>query len=215
MSIGEELEKVHRREIDFDAFVRRTRRDWAMMATGLYRRWERQIPPAISLADVEQELLLGAWVGVRRWKPGKASLPAFVIWTACSRTKKWLHKQRGANQHTRKGPSTFAYCVSMLAKESQPDMPDVVERALSGEVSREEAEDYADVLSSLHQASTSEAGAHAIRCFVGAAGDFDKAAIAFLADEDARLLFRVRSKKQARRLIEDELRSVRRVFAAA
>jgi hypothetical protein len=214
MSIGEELEKVQRRETSFDAFWRTTRREWSMMAVALYRRWERQLPPAISVQDVEQELLLGAWVAVRRWKPGKASLPAFVIWTAQNRTKKWLHKQRGTNQHTRKGPSTFAYCVSMLAKDGQPDMPDVIERALSGEVSREEAEDYADVLSGLHRATTSEAGAHAIRCFVAAAGDFDKASSAFVADEDARLLFRVRSKRQARRLIEDELRSVRRVFAA-
>ena len=36
MSIGEELEKVQRRETSFDAFWRTTRREWSMMAVALF-----------------------------------------------------------------------------------------------------------------------------------------------------------------------------------
>ena len=90
-----ELAKLHRGRSSFDEFARATRGDWRRLAGYLRRRW--QVPAAVEVEDVEQELLIAAWRAVDAWNPARGvTLRSYVVWTAATDAKKFLHRQRAA-----------------------------------------------------------------------------------------------------------------------
>lgn len=96
--------------ISFDLFERRTRPVWTALAENLLRRWRG--PVAVSVDDMRQELMLGAWIFVAHWDPKRlgpdgqpVAIGRFVTFNACDKAKKWLHQQRNAYRRDDKSPS--------------------------------------------------------------------------------------------------------------
>lgn len=96
--------------VSFALFERRTRPVWNALAENLLRRWKG--PVAVSVDDMRQELIVGAWIFVAHWDPkrlgpdGKpVSVERYVVFNACDKAKKWLHQQRNAYRRDDKSPS--------------------------------------------------------------------------------------------------------------
>lgn len=96
--------------ISFDLFERRTRPLWTALAENLLRRWRG--PVAVSVDDMRQELLLGAWIFVAHWDPKQLgsdghpiAISRYVTFNACDKAKKWLHQQRNAYRRDDKSPA--------------------------------------------------------------------------------------------------------------
>ncbi len=73
--------------------------DWARLARFVYLRFSK--PPAVTEEDVASELLFQA---CRAWNRGfdakrSSCAASFIVWVAISKTKMWMHAQRGAGQH--------------------------------------------------------------------------------------------------------------------
>jgi sigma-70-like protein len=212
LTLATELRALRAKKTTFTAFYRATRQEWQRMALALHRNW--RLPPTVTVDDVEQELLLGAWLAVRKFLPSKGmTLVGYVVWCSHSRATKWVHKQRGAEQHRRKGTSQFAICVSATARDPEAAAR-LLESRADGAPSAEDALDYAHFLRAVPELSPTAAGREALRYFLDAHGNVDVAAREWHANREHRELFSLgRSPKgKARQIIRDEVRGVRRAL---
>lgn len=211
--LATELAHLRARRITFTQFYRATKEDWSCMATTLHKHW--QLPPTVTVDDVEQELLLGGWMAVLgpkkgRWAPGRGmTLEGYVVWTAHSRTTKWIHKQRGCEQHRRKGPSQYAWCISAIARDADVGQR-ILENHADGRASSEDKVDYGDILRAIPTIATTEAGKVGLQHFIASGGDIEAAAKTWHANKDHRQLFELgRTPERAKKIIQGEIRSVR------
>ena len=209
MKFAEELLALHEKRASFRSFYLRTKTDWRRMAVALHRHWH--VPPTVTADDVEQELLLGAWVAVGEWRADLGpSLQTHVVWRSHNRATKWLHKQRGANQHTRKGASSFAYCISAITADADVGAR-ILENHRDGAPLIEETLDYETLLGELTSICETEEGRAALAAFIAADGDLERAAREFHANKTHRYLFRL-TPERAKQVIRSEIRSVRRAL---
>jgi len=100
-----ELTLLNRGEMTFDRFVYLTGPYWRRVAGDLRSRWE--VPPAIGVEDIVQELLLGVWTALDKYEAGKSPIKSFVLTRAIWSVKRWLHRERGAWGWQPKEPSRF------------------------------------------------------------------------------------------------------------
>ena len=173
------------------------------MARVLHKRYT--LPPGVSREDVEQEMLLAAWRAVESWEEGRASLVGYVVWSAHSCASKYLHKQRGADQHTRKGPGRYALNASLIQRE---DGTSVLDEATRGAPDSERQLDVESALEKVARFSEdqSEAQRKALIYYVEEQADEERAARRLLQHGE---LFRVRSPEHARRIVKGEVRRLR------
>jgi DNA-directed RNA polymerase specialized sigma24 family protein len=104
--------------LTFGEFLRATRQDWERMGRYLMRRWVA--PPGVELADVVQELHVGAYRAIGTYDPTRSANPtAYVVFSAIDKAKKWLHKQRGANLHgnSDSAPGVLPTPISWMASK--------------------------------------------------------------------------------------------------
>jgi hypothetical protein len=211
-NLASNLQALRAREIPFEVFHRRTRDEWRRMAVALHRRYT--LPPGVTADDVEQEMLFGCWVAVSRWEDDRGvSLVSYVVWGAHNRAQKWIQRQRGVNQHTRRGPAGYAFCASALTRDGDDGGPRVLENATAGARDRERDLDVQALLAMIPRVASSEAGKQALRRFFEQMGDVEKAAEAFYGDPEHRWLFRLESRHHARSIITQEVRRLRAVLA--
>lgn len=111
----EQLEKVVRGEQGFAAFAKATREDWRALAKYILCRWS--CPDAVEQADVEQELLLGAWRALRTFDAGRGALHGYVVFMAVTAAKRWCHEQR--NAHRRRDTSTPRFPMALSRVDLQ------------------------------------------------------------------------------------------------
>lgn len=206
------LRALHAETLTFTQFYRLTRREWGRMSTALHRNWK--LPPTVTVDDVEQEMLLGGWLAARKWSPTKGmALTPYVVWCAHSRATRWIHKQRGVEQHRRKGASQFAWCVTSMARDADVAAR-ILENHQDGTPLAEEAHDYGALLARIPDVSTTEAGKAGLRYFFAAGGDVDRAAREMHANKEHRELFELgRTPRLARAIIRDEVRGVRALLS--
>lgn len=202
-NLSQQLRALRAGEITFTAFHRGTREDWRRMAIALHRRYS--LPPSCSPEDVEQEMLFGAYIAVGKWEERRASLVGYVVWSAHSRATKWVHRQRGVEQHTCKGPSRFALNASSIARE---DGTSVLDDATTGWPDSERQLDLDAALEKVasFSADQSEAQRKALEYYVDLGADVDRAA--------ARLwehgpLLRLRDREHAREVVCREVARLR------
>lgn len=94
---------VHARQmwegkITFAKFWELTASHWRGLAAMLMRRWKA--PEWVEREEIEQELMLGAWIAMTKYDPKRSADPAaYVVWNAVDKAKKKLHKIRGAVLH--------------------------------------------------------------------------------------------------------------------
>lgn len=105
------LNMVRTGELSFAAFEKQTRPVWTALAINLLKRWPG--PQAVEREDLIQELLLGAWLALPKWKAGKSPLRNFIVWQAMYSAKNWLHAQRGASKHGTRDKNKSRFEVSV------------------------------------------------------------------------------------------------------
>lgn len=111
--------------ITFAVFVRQTEPEWMRLAAWLHRRWS--IPASMEPGDVMQELLTGAWEAARAFDVARGTDPArFVIWTAITRAKKSINRERGALRRDDRAPSRHPIALSWLVREGTETRVSVV-----------------------------------------------------------------------------------------
>lgn len=119
-SLQAELERYQRGEITFDTLAHRTQKTWVALATQLLSRWK--CTAAVSIEDVQQQLLLAAWRCIPNFDPSRGkSLHQYVIYNAYDKAKKWVHKQRNAYRRDDKAPSRVPVPLSALGLEEHAE----------------------------------------------------------------------------------------------
>jgi len=207
MAMQEQLRALQKQAITFAEFVRATRRDWGRLGEFLLRKWP--VPAAVTLEDVEQELLMSAWRATLQFDGdrGAMAFERYVVWMACTDAKKYLHKQR--NAHRRRWDAGGRY-----------ELPLSVMRAGRGSAnSPGEDRDLADRFDGLQEPATQEgtvearesldaalrelpwAAQRAAEAFLAAGGDTEAAASEVFGDPELRLRARLGSERDARRLV--------------
>ncbi len=103
----------------YSQFVRETAKEFEKMATKIFRMWS--LPEAVEPQDCLQDLHVEIVRIMRKYKPEKATVAAFLIWNAFARAKKECNRQRGKVKD--REPSLHALVVSGLlsAGESGPE----------------------------------------------------------------------------------------------
>jgi hypothetical protein len=206
MDLDGQLHALRAKKITFRQFYLATRQDWQRMAAALLRHW--RVPPSVTVDDVEQELLLAGWKFISKWdETRETSLAGYVVWNAHDKATKWLHVQRGVERHRRKGPSRFAFCISSLVSDEE-GATRILSRMTTE--SSEDSFDYSQMLKMVPEAALTEIGRTALRRFIDAGGDAERAARLWYADPGQRFLFGLRSQDAAKKVIKNEVRSVRR-----
>lgn len=113
--MDEALRDFFERRISFDEFARRTAGDWTRMAEMLWRRWRQRLPSGVGAEDLRQELLTHAWVACGSYEPDRGpSIRAYVVWSACAGTQRWVNQQRNSLRRSGVGESRFAVAVSSI-----------------------------------------------------------------------------------------------------
>lgn len=137
MTIEHEVEKLQAGEHGWDEFVRRTHADWLRLAASLMRRPRRPHSPGVGVEDVQQELLLWAWISYSRWREDRGQpLHRWMVIGACKNAKNWLNKQRGAKRRSSHAESRFPIGVEdveAVADEGCSTPPGQVEHVLRRE----------------------------------------------------------------------------------
>lgn len=93
-------------------FCRQTRQVLERVAARLMQRWKA--PPSVDLDDVVQEMLIGCIWAFKRFDPNHpkcGSVEGFVMYNACDKAKKWLHRQRGAIRHGNADANPSRYAI--------------------------------------------------------------------------------------------------------
>lgn len=108
--------------ITWSEFHKRTKKDWSRLAHSVHRRWK--LPAAVDVEDLEQELLLQAFVAVGKYQEGRGGMPfdRYVVWCAMAETHHWLHSQRNALRRSHKAPSRTPVSFTELDLEHDPEI---------------------------------------------------------------------------------------------
>ncbi len=107
------------RRITEDKYLRATGEYWRREGRKIFRAWRARLPDWVAPEDVEQEMLTnvlysregGKWVRrVDLFDPSRsASLVAFVLFGARTRTRRAVHQMRGARIHGNEGKNAGHY----------------------------------------------------------------------------------------------------------
>jgi DNA-directed RNA polymerase specialized sigma24 family protein len=121
---------LRRRNITADEFLRRTGPRWRATAAGIYARYRAKLPDWVERQDVEQELMMQVLRHVRKWRPARASISAYVLFASIHRTQRVLDGWRGAstNGNSGKNPGHVDVAFSRLDGRQEDGGDDFVER---------------------------------------------------------------------------------------
>jgi hypothetical protein len=211
-NMAQALTALRADEITFEKFCRETANDWRKLARYLLRRWEA--PDGVEEFDVQQEMLIAAWAFLKEWNPERGvPIDTFIVWNACDKGKKWLHKQRASLRRDGDAPSRHPVSLARLGLEEwQEDQlfgapPDVDERI-------ERADANARVLARVSAAMEhlDEQDRYVICAVIAAEGDLNEAARDLWEDPDTCRVFRLWSEAKAQSTVR---RAVQRCTRAA
>lgn len=105
-------------EITPNEFLRVTADDWLRLARTLHNAYRDKLPDSLGVEDLAQEMQLEAFRVLPGWKPGLRSVGDYLIYNGCSKARKTLNKERGAEGRDGKKPSRFPIPASRLARKS-------------------------------------------------------------------------------------------------
>lgn len=105
----------------WEEFAAANQRRIATTASSIFGRW--RAPLAVSAADIEQEMLLGAWLAWGRWEAGRGGMSreTFALCAGRLAALRWLHEQRNAPRRSGKAPGRFPVTESTLGDEGLPE----------------------------------------------------------------------------------------------
>lgn len=174
--------------IGWGGFLDRSAQDFRRLAQHLVSRWD--VPPAVGVEDVEQELRIGVHRHVGRWDPERGpSLKGFVVFNAVADAKRWLHQQRGSLRRSDSSTSRYPLSATALAREGDAEAPTIEGRQHAQQEACTQAREV------LEAAMRHDAAAVA---YVLGGGDEDEAAELLLSDLRAVIALQIDRPAQAR-----------------
>lgn len=127
MNMRKALEQLRAGAITFRQFEAATAKDWTKLAGMLFLAWKQKLPAGIELDDIRQEMLCEAWRVTREFDPLRnVSIESFVVFNACAKARKWIHKQRNAKRRDDKAPSRVP--IPFVAFEREDCDTEIVDR---------------------------------------------------------------------------------------
>lgn len=129
------LPKYRSGEIDAARFFEGTRRDFDRLAASLMVGWD--LPSAVSVEDVAQELRLNVLRAIDRWDPSRCDLAKYAVFKACGEVKGWLNKQRGAAR-VKGGQGQSRYPLLLIDGAEQEERADLLDRIGSTDATQED-----------------------------------------------------------------------------
>lgn len=126
--MNEALNQLRDGMITFDDFARCTANDWNKLAGKMYVGWRRKLPVGVELNDLRQEMLVQAWIAATRTFEPERGVPlkSYVVFTACSKTLRWIHKQRGAKRRDDSAPSRHPLSFAEITKAGESFDYDII-----------------------------------------------------------------------------------------
>lgn len=207
--LGEELDRLREGRTTFAAFSTSTGADWRRMAEYLYRRW--WLPAGVEVEDVQQEVLLAAWQSVPGWDPDRGvSLRSYVVWSALTGAKKWLHRQRNAARRDGKADGRFPVSITEYNERRNRDDPTEPVVDLSEPATAEETVEAREQLTFV-LGGLSYVEREVLMAVVASGGDLGRAAAMLFSDP----VFRLRARIESERDVEKFTDRVARIFRAA
>lgn len=213
------LMEVAEGTMTFNQFARNTRPTWTGIADRLHRRWK--MPPWLASEDIEQDLLLAAWLFIDKFNPARATntvdLARFVRWNAIDKAKKSIHKARGADTHrgADRNPSRIERAVDLSLAEAGDD--DAESRtakrfAVALAVDGNQETDFfrAEATRVILRNCTTLQEHLAVQALVDADGDTIGAALMLYEDPGIRLDCRMNSTLHATHMVRDAVKAVSR-----
>lgn len=204
--LRENLEQLRAGKTDFARFAASTSADFRRLARYLMRRWSS--PSGVGPEDVEQELRLGAWEALVRWKPtGGMPLDRYVTWCAVASAKRWLHGQRAARRRSDRTESRF-----FLPLSAYGDGEHVPEQAVDPE-----QEDRIDRVKSVGRviAGLGPIESAIVLALVDHHGDVDATTVEVYEDPKLRLACRIECERDAAALVRRAAAYARRLATQA
>lgn len=192
--------------VSFTEFSRETAADWLRIARYVLGRW--QVPDAVEVIDVEQELIIAAWRACLEWDPSRGvAIDVHVRWRAITAAKKWLHRQRGALRLDDRSPSRHPVSFTALGMDrgGMDDRSSMAEQV-------EEVARLRLLGSTLDKLAPQDAAC--VLALVVASGDVAEAARLVNGNTKLKLRLRLGSEHDARRAICRALEQVARHGAA-
>lgn len=215
IALRDELYRYQRGEISFDTMARLTHKTWVALATQLLGRWK--CSAAVSVEDVQQQLLLAVWRCIPKWNPSKAELHRYVIYNAYDKAKKWVHKQRNAYRRDDKSPARVPVALASLGLEEHAE-----ERLLSAIAT--DADQEQDIIRREEEAERQQRLQRAIEHFnyddlafmhYKKAGSVELAAENIQASSLARFVLHTNSLDSARTVVERSIERAAEAVAGA
>lgn len=118
-----------------NAFFRRTRGDWERLARYLLRKWPP--PAAVDESDLVQQLQFEALRALPKYNAARCGDPdKYLIFSAITRTKRWLHRQRGARRGSAI-PEAYMVSESDLGEAERQHIEPSVEADQHAELERD------------------------------------------------------------------------------
>lgn len=121
----DDLEKtlwdVYEGRATFEDLVRqdRQKKHFRSLAASIMRRWK--LPASIAVEDVEQDLMLAAWLKLWDYEPGRGvTITGYLVYNAYDKAKKSAHKARGAIRSGNKADSNPSRAERCLASFTSP-----------------------------------------------------------------------------------------------
>lgn len=184
---------------------------WSRFAGFILRRW--RLPPWVTHEDVRQDLVIAAWLHVRKFDPARGvSADRYVEWNAITSAKKRGHKARGSYRHRNAdaAPSRHELAFTGLAREGDED--GAVEERLAERASTPPAQhdlaERRDLLRRLEVACESPRERWSVRALVEVGGDVGAAALALYDNAQARYELRLASEARAEKVVASVVRAV-------
>lgn len=189
---------VHEGSESFDDFARGTGERWRRLAQMIHRRWAQ--PGWVTLEDVVQDLLVGAWEAIWKWDRRRApTIEGYLVWNAVDKAKKRAHKARGAVLHATadRNPSRFDIAMSCFSEDAEAAM--MSECVVPPE--QDVALEWADMVQRARGACRTEAEVLAVEALAEERSVF-RAAARIYEDPDVRLRYRLGDEDKAFRFVE-------------
>jgi hypothetical protein len=112
--------------VTWEEFVLAYGRQIGGVARLLLARWK--LPAAVSQADIEQEVWLGAWEAWQRWTAGRGGMTrnAFALCSGKQAAMRWIHVQRNSTRRLGTTPGRFPLAETGLLADWEDALPESV-----------------------------------------------------------------------------------------
>jgi len=185
-----------------DEFLRLTAPVLQKLAGRLVKRWPP--PTFVGIEDVVQELMLACDVAFKRFDPARGTrIEDYLVYNACDKAKKWIHKQRGAVLHGNPDahPSRHEFTFAAMQKREVEGAVALIDKCAPIMATQDADRELQDHFAQAINGAKGQDLRWAILALEAARGDLAEATDRLYEDADLRLRLRIGNRAKADRII--------------